>query len=427
MTICRFFVEGRCRFGEKCWNEHPRGGGRPSRAAPPPSPQRQVFLSSSRGAHNQRYTVVQPSNFSKPTTWSSSRDPGKAFLGSATNFGAPDSGNSNFGFSQNRFTVLNSNQNIGDGFKDEEEKLLESIMKDMEIWESSGQWMFSSYSPAKEKPNISGLQDFSPEELRLEYYNCRANSNIQNYMSSIQQLVSQWRNRLLELRTLNASTRTALVSELKNVVSQPLPAFGFGGQQSSTFGSSTFPMNSSNSDAKNFFFKPSPAIVNAPSANVPSFGNPAQAQDTPAVGVTSPSTASHSVGFGNQAVSAAAAFSFKSSATSGAIGTSGFLGFGSSSTINFSNTTSAPAFGGSNAASAAPTSDSSNTLFGQPVGSLGRNATSAPSVSTNSVMSEKLFTPKSELSAEELKQFEAKKFTLGKIPLKPPPVELLNV
>lgn len=29
-------------------------------------------------------------------------------------------------------------------------------MKDMEIWESSGQWMFSSYSPMKEKPNISG-------------------------------------------------------------------------------------------------------------------------------------------------------------------------------------------------------------------------------------------------------------------------------
>lgn len=26
----------------------------------------------------------------------------------------------------------------------------------MESWESSGQWMFSTYSPMKEKPNISG-------------------------------------------------------------------------------------------------------------------------------------------------------------------------------------------------------------------------------------------------------------------------------
>lgn len=32
----------------------------------------------------------------------------------------------------------------------------EGIIKDMEIWESSGQWMFSVYSPMKKKPNISG-------------------------------------------------------------------------------------------------------------------------------------------------------------------------------------------------------------------------------------------------------------------------------
>lgn len=27
MTVCSFFLQGRCRYGEKCWNEHPRGGG----------------------------------------------------------------------------------------------------------------------------------------------------------------------------------------------------------------------------------------------------------------------------------------------------------------------------------------------------------------------------------------------------------------
>lgn len=27
MTVCNFFLQGRCRYGEKCWNEHPRGGG----------------------------------------------------------------------------------------------------------------------------------------------------------------------------------------------------------------------------------------------------------------------------------------------------------------------------------------------------------------------------------------------------------------
>lgn len=26
MTVCSFFLQGRCRYGDKCWNEHPRGG-----------------------------------------------------------------------------------------------------------------------------------------------------------------------------------------------------------------------------------------------------------------------------------------------------------------------------------------------------------------------------------------------------------------
>ena len=26
-TVCQHFLKGYCRFGDKCWNEHPRGGG----------------------------------------------------------------------------------------------------------------------------------------------------------------------------------------------------------------------------------------------------------------------------------------------------------------------------------------------------------------------------------------------------------------
>lgn len=28
MTVCSFFLQGRCRYGDKCWNEHPTGGSR---------------------------------------------------------------------------------------------------------------------------------------------------------------------------------------------------------------------------------------------------------------------------------------------------------------------------------------------------------------------------------------------------------------
>uniref|UniRef100_A0A452HHM5 Nucleoporin NUP42 n=1 Tax=Gopherus agassizii TaxID=38772 RepID=A0A452HHM5_9SAUR len=418
MTICHFFLQGRCRFGERCWNEHPRGGGRSGPAAPPS----QGSGRGGWGAHNQRYTnVVQPSNFSKPTAWGGSRDDGKAFFGPSIDSGAPGSGNKSSGFSQNRFSALSSEQNI-------EEKLLEGIIKDMEVWESSGQWMFSCYSPMKEKPNISGFPDFSPEELHLEYYNCRANNNIQNYINSVQQLVNQWRNRLLMLKTLNTSTKAALVSELKNVVSQPLPAFGFGGQQTSTFGSSGFPLSSSSSrSASSSSFKSNTELVSPSSGSTTAFGSSSMVPNPSALGVTSSARSAPSIGFGSQPASSAASFSFKKPETTGGFGASGFSGFGSSSAVNLSSTTSLPAFGAVNAAVAAPSSEPGNSLFGRSLNAFGYNVAPAPPAATSIVTSDKLFTPKTDLSPEELKQFEAKKFTLGKIPLKPPPIELLNV
>lgn len=55
-------------------------------------------------------------------------------------------------------------------------------------------------------------------------------------------------------------------------------------------------------------------------------------------------------------------------------------------------------------------------LFGKP----------APSGGGGQSSNEKWYTPISELTAEEKEQFEAPSFTLGKIPTRPPPLELVN-
>ncbi|KAM6338496.1 nucleoporin NUP42 isoform 5-T5 [Podargus strigoides] len=367
MAICQFFLQGRCRFGERCWNEHPRGGGRS--AASPLSHQGPSGggRGGGWGTGNQKYTnVIQPSTF-KSNTWGGSRDHGRGFFDSS-DFGLSGSSSRKADSSQNRFSALLNSQNVADGCKDEEERLIECVVKDMEIWASSGQWRFSSYCPMKEKPNVSGFRDFSPEELHLEFYNCRANNTIQNYVNSVQQLVEQWKNRLLQLKALNASTKAALLSELKNTVTQPLPAFGFGGQQTSSLGLSSFPVNSSSNSASSFSFKTSSSLVHASSGNSPAFGSASAGCNPPASG-----------------------------------------------------------FGASNAAVAASPSPSGSTLFGQTASASGHHVTSVSSAVTNNATSEKLYTPKSELTAEELEQFEAKRYTLGKIPLKPPPLELVDI
>ncbi|NXM22434.1 NUPL2 protein, partial [Ploceus nigricollis] len=374
------------------------------------------------GTSNQRYSnVIQPSSF-KSDTWGGSRDHGRGFFGSS-DFGSSGGSSRNADFSQNRFSALANSQSVADGSKDEEERLLECVVKDMEIWESSGQWIVSCYSPMKEKPNVSGFSDVSPEELRLEYYDSRANNIIGNYTDAVQELALQWKNRLLQLKALNASTKASLLSAFKTTGTQSAPVFGMGGQQTSGFGLSSFPVSSCSASASSFSFKTSSSFISSTSSgSSPAAGSSSAAANPPAFGTTSSPSAPQSVGFGSPAAPSAASFSFKAAATAGGFGTSGFSGFGSASALHSASTTPA-AFGASVATSASP---SSGALFGQSASASRHPVTSASAAATNSSpASEKLFTPKSELSAEEWQQFEAKEFTIGKIPLKPPPLELL--
>ncbi|NWR45513.1 NUPL2 protein, partial [Regulus satrapa] len=380
------------------------------------------------GTSNQRYSnVIQPSSF-KSDTWGGSRDHGRGFFGSP-DFGSSGSSSRNADFSQNRFSALANSQSVADGSKDEEERLLECVVNDMEIWESSGQWIFSCYSPMKEKPNVSGFSDVSPEELRLEYYDSRANNIIGNYIDAVQKLALQWKNQLLQLKNLNASTKAALLSAFKTMGSQPAPAFGMGGQQTSGFGLSRFPVSSSSTSASSFSFKTSSSLASsASSGSSPAAGSSSAAANAPAFGTTSSPGPAQPLGFGSPAAPSAASFSFKTAATAGAgFGTSGFSGLGPASAGNSASTTVLPAFGAFGGTVATSASPSGGALFGQSASASGHAATSASAAATNSSpASEKLFTPKSELSAEEWQQFEAKEFTIGKIPLKPPPLELLN-
>ncbi|NXL73248.1 NUPL2 protein, partial [Leptocoma aspasia] len=376
---------------------------------------------------NQRYSnVIQPSSF-KSDTWGGSRDHGRGFFGSS-HFGSSGSSSRSADFSQNRFSALANSQSVADGSKDEEERLLECVVRDMELWESSGQWIFSCYSPMKEKPNVSGFSDVSPEELRLEYYDSRANNIIGNYIDAVQKLAEQWGNRLLQLKALNASTKASLLSAFKTTGTQSAPAFGMGGQKTSSFGLSSFPASSSSTSASSFSFKTSSSLINSTSSgSSPAAGSSCAAATPPAFGTPSSPRAAQSVGFCSPAASSAASFSFKTAATAGGFGTCGFSGFGSASAVNSASSTPLPAFGAFSATGATCASPSSGASFGQSASASGHAVTSAAAAATNSSpASEKLFTPKSELSAEEWQQFEAKEFTIGKIPLKPPPLELLN-
>uniref|UniRef100_A0A3B4B205 Nucleoporin NUP42 n=1 Tax=Periophthalmus magnuspinnatus TaxID=409849 RepID=A0A3B4B205_9GOBI len=443
MPVCQFFLQGRCKFGDDCWNEHSREGGRgggggggynSNNRGPPPQQNRggggfgnKVWVNPSQ----QRGGYVQPSSFgSRNNDQWSRRDGG----GGGSDWGRGGGGggggsfgrrenikSSEFGFSQNRFSALDTPSTFDKGRRaatttrgdEDNSRICETIQSDMEVWESSGQWGFSTYSHAKNP--LSGFSDLSPEELRLEYYTSRASGNLQNYINGINQLLSQWRSRVRELKVMNASTRAALITELNSTVSQEsstgfgstdtgsLSTFSFPGAPATGFGSpSVLPSTGFGSASS---APPTSGFAGAPTAPPPpGFGGAPTAPPPTGFGATSPPTAS--------------SFSFAASDKTSNAAPSGF---GSASGFSFSAGTGG-GFGTGFGATATTTSTfGSTSAFGQPSTSV-----PAPAVPASGA-TDSLFSTESSLTSEELNQFKAKRFTLGQIPLKPPPANLLVV
>ncbi|KAM4725156.1 nucleoporin NUP42 [Anableps anableps] len=420
MVVCNFFLQGRCRYGEKCWNEHPRGGSRGvggyndsySRSGGQQQQPRgggggfgnRVWVNPSQ----QRGGYIQPSSFSSQgsSDWGSGRGGGGGGGGGGGR--RENLKSSDFSFSSpNRFSALNASNAFDKGGRgggagagggtagdEDDDKKLEIIQTDMDAWESSGQWVFSCYSYLKTP--ISGFTDLSPEELRLEYYSTTASGDLQGYLNGVNQLLSQWKSRVQELKIMNPSTRLALLAELNGTAPQSSSS-GFGSTTATGFGASM-----SSFGSKGFGAPAQPASFGfpAPSSGFGSTSSPSTGLGSLLTAPTQPPS-----GFGSSSAPSASSFSFT---TPSADKPTASLGFGSASGFSLS---SAPV----------------NTGGG--FGSAFGTATASPAAGAGVAgeATDGLFSPESKLTEEELNQFKAKRFTLGQIPLKPPPASMLVV
>lgn len=302
---------------------------------------------------------------------------------------------------------------------DDDDKKLEIIQLDMDIWESSGQWGFSCYSSSK--ASLSGFTDLSPEELRLEYYSTRASGDLQGYVNGVNQLLNQWRSRVQELKVMSPATRTALLAELNNPAPQASSS-DFNSTTATGFGSSTSSFESKG------FGAPAPAQASTFSfaSGSGGFDSSTAPPSSTGFGSASAAPAQPPTGFGSSSSAPlAASFSFSAATSSTPAATSGF---GSASGFSFSSTANTGGGFGSGFGAETPAAPGSGSAFGQTGGGFGTTAASAAAgpKSTDGA-SDSLFSPQGKLTPEELNQFKAKRFTLGQIPLKPPPADMLVV
>ncbi|XP_029369994.1 nucleoporin NUP42 [Echeneis naucrates] len=464
MTVCSFFLQGRCRYGEKCWNEHPRGGGGGggggynNNSYSRSSGQQQSRSGGGGGGgggggrggggfgnrvwvnpNQQKGGYIQPSSFSTHGSddWGQGRggnDWGKGGGSGGNDWGR--GGGSDWGqgggrrdnvksseFSFNRFSALSNPSHFDRGGRggatgtdEDDDKKLEIVQTDMEIWESSRQWCFSCYSNSKTP--LTGFTDLSPEELRLEYYSARASGDLQGYINGVNQLLNQWRNRVQELKVMNPATRAALIAELNNPAPQATSS-GFGpvtrtefGLPTSDFGSKGFGTQTP-VQASSFSFA-------APSAG---FGSSAAQSSSTVFSTTIAASTPPPSGFGSSAAPSPSTFSFAAPAANKPAATSAF---GSASGFSFTSTANTGGAFETSFGAEASTAARSGHTFGHTSGGFG--ASGAPPAAGAGFSGESLdglFSPESKLTPEELNQFKAKRFTLGQIPLKPPPADML--
>ncbi|XP_066440654.1 nucleoporin NUP42 [Eleutherodactylus coqui] len=437
MVVCNFYLQGRCKFGDRCWNEHPRDGRQYGHNR---YQEQGAAASSNWGSSGQRY--VQPATFSKNLTWTNK----DADRSDNRNRHSKSNAPSGFFTPQNRFTSLSTEDHArGDGGPDKERSPLIDILQDLEAWESSGQWLFSVYCVLKDQKHLSGFTDISPEELRWECYKSHSEGHFQNYVSSVQQLVNQWKQRTHEIKNWNPSSVSALLNQLTKPApssfGDPQQSGSFGGLQQSGFGASSTSPNKTVT-AANFSFK-----VDTPAAP-PNAGAPSSFSSPPAF------NSKPSFGSGDMGATSAASFSFAPTTTSGGAAST-FSGFGSASAApstavpafgsatssGFGGTTMTGGFGSNVSGGNTGTSgfgglSSSTGTSGFGAGTTGTPSTPGASLfgpgvtgssGADAMLSSALFTPRNELSQEDLLQFESKMFALGKVPLVPPPVDLLTI
>nr|CAG8531074.1 8010_t:CDS:2 [Entrophospora candida] len=186
MVVCKYFIEGRCRFGNSCQYEH---SGQPSSSS-----------SSFSSTHHQQQ----------------SRSTGQ----------------------NNIYSRL--------GFCKAEANLRKDLIEERPIYR------YSVFAPMKDEPNMIEGTDFSPEELRLEYY------NINNTYGNDAQYVRAQQG----VRDLEERMQSKIDSILKDVS-------GVGGFQQQQNTPSIFGTSSSSSLTNNI----NPFDGGGGGANMGGFGN----------------------------------------------------------------------------------------------------------------------------------------------------------
>lgn len=166
MVVCKFFLQGYCRYGYTCKFEHQLNG--------------KNFVYKCSKYYILLIVVADTYTSSKPNKiqltsilWQSQLSKSQDHSQSNTTYHKQN--NIIFDSQDNKPPNTSANVDV--------ETLIKAVINDMTAFEHSKQWLLSCYGPFKEKPVFPGFEDYSFEEIRLGFYEAIKNGNIEQYVS----------------------------------------------------------------------------------------------------------------------------------------------------------------------------------------------------------------------------------------------------
>ncbi|CAG5135351.1 unnamed protein product [Candidula unifasciata] len=205
MVICQFFLQNRCKYGDRCRFEHPRGGGGGG------------SNNWQGGGSGQRVTF-------KDSFGTSGQASGSQYKWTA---GQQSSQASQGQIIPSRPRPLTFN----------------CLPKEMDIWEKSHMWPFSCFAVDKDLPSLPEFYDVCPEELRLEAYQAMKSGNMLPYTQKVQSLQNEFQGKRRQLQHMTMDLKSKLMAVVDDArkkkpthrdVSAPGPASVFGGATSAS-------------------------------------------------------------------------------------------------------------------------------------------------------------------------------------------------
>lgn len=238
MPVCKFYLKGNCKYGDRCYNEHPVHS-RPSnnRHDQYDNGWRDNSWGGTKHRPNQEQRYRSPmtqrtnqwhDNYSTSGPGTDSRNQRQKYnyhhtyqdsSSSDHQHGYRNTRSDQYHWSKGQKPVSGSRYDqLQDesGQESEADAMIQTVKSDIKTWAGSSMWPFSSYSFAKGHACIDGLPDVSPEEMRVIYLLHR-----QQYQSIWNELETNYCKRKDELFEMSDAERQTLIVQMPNRDSNP--------------------------------------------------------------------------------------------------------------------------------------------------------------------------------------------------------------